>query len=44
MLLHAQDMQIADVDLYNCNTQRGICRIMVIMYNMRQKDISSVYM
>ena len=25
-------------------TQRGICRITMIMYNMRQKDLSSVYM
>ena len=25
------------------NTQRGICRIMVIMYKRRQNDLSSVY-
>ena len=33
-----------DVNLYNCITQRGICRITMIMFNMRQKDLSSVYM
>ena len=34
----------ADLNLYNCITQRGIYRITMIMFNMRQKDLSSVYM